>query len=71
MEGWNSNYNWTYTQFVNIVKHNLEEQGKDVVGLDAEHSDIGNMNAMVMWAKQLGYRAEITPNRETVRVFKN
>ncbi len=71
MEGWNSSSNWTFEEFVNVVKRNLEEQGKDVVGLDAEHSDIGNMNAMVMWAEQLGYRAEITPNRETVWVFKN
>lgn len=71
MEGWNSSYNWTFEEFVNVVKRNLEERGKDVVGLDAEHSDIGNMNAMVMWAKQLGYHAEMTPNRETVKVFKN
>lgn len=70
MEGWNSSYNWTYTRFVDVIRHDLEEQSKDVVNLDAEHSDVGNMNAMVAWARQLGYDAEISPNREFVRVFK-
>lgn len=67
MEDWNPNYNWTYEEFVQY----LEEPNEDVVYFNAEHSDWGNLNAMVQWAKDLGYRAEISPNLEIVKVFKN
>ena len=70
MENWNSNYNWTYEDFRRVVKTELEVRYNDIICLDVEHSDHGNINAMLQWGKDLGYRTELVEQSEVIKVYR-
>lgn len=70
MIGWNESYNWTYEQFKNVVITSLEIDSAEYVNLDCEHASYSNMEQIVKWAEERGYHAEISSNREVVKVWK-
>lgn len=70
MVGWNSNYNWTYKQFNDVVHESLVKENNDSICLDTEHSDYNNEQQIVAWAKEAGYGAEVLDGGDKIRVYK-
>ena len=58
MSGWHEGYNWTYEQFKRAVTRAFEVNNEQYVSLDVEHSDRKNMDDIIQWANELGYKAE-------------
>ena len=69
MIGWNPSYNWTYTDFANVMRTSFDIEKETSVCLDVEHSDRRNMDDIIRWAHELGYKAE-EKNCDTIRVWK-
>lgn len=69
MIGWDPSYNWTYTEFRNVIDRAFGSEGLETVSLDVEHSDRRNMDDIIKWSKELGYNA-IEVNCDTIRVMR-
>lgn len=69
MIGWYEGYNWTYEQFKRVVITALEINNKQYISLDVEHSDRKNMDDIIQWSKELGYKAEERTS-DIIRVWK-
>ena len=69
MIGWNPSYNWTYDEFVDVMRTSFVVEKRNSVCLDVEHSDRKNMDDIIRWAKDMGYNAE-EKNMDTIRVWK-
>jgi len=70
MIGWNPSYNWTYTEFRNVIDKAFGEEGLETVSLDMEHSDRKNMNDIIAWAKGMGYNAVEASGGDIIRVMR-
>lgn len=68
MIGWNEGYNWTYENFKEAIV-SLEMDNEQYVSLDVEHSDRKNMDDIIQWAKELGYKAE-EKSMDIIRIWK-
>ena len=69
MTGWNKWYNWTYEQVECAIDKELEIYNQDYVCLDVSHSDRKNMDDIIQWVNELGYRAEEI-NCDLIKVWK-
>ena len=69
MIGWNSSYNWTHTDFTNVIHTSFVVEKRESVYLDVEHSDRKNMDDIIRWAKEMGFNA-IEKNSDTIKVWK-
>lgn len=69
MIGWNSSYNWTNSEFVDVMHSSFTVEKRQSVCLDVEHSDRKNMNDIIRWAQEMGYHAEEI-NIDTIKVWK-
>ena len=69
MIGWHEGYNWTYYDFKRVVITALEINDEQYVTLDVEHSDRKNMDDIIRWAKELGYKAE-ERSVDFIRIYK-
>lgn len=69
MTNWNPMFNWTHEEFINVVRKAFVIERKSSVYLDVEHSDRKNMNDIMQWASQEGYRAEEV-NSDTIKISK-
>ena len=68
MENWSKDFNWDYSDLEKIIKTNLA-LGEKIVHLDTEHCSHSNELQLVKWCKDMGYRAELLPNDECVKVY--
>lgn len=66
---WNESYNWTREQFDSGIKEMLVDRQRTSICIDVEHSDRKNMNDIMRWAREAGYKAEEI-NCDTIRVWK-
>ena len=69
MIGWNPSYNWTRTEFENVVTKAFDICGEETVTLDVEHSDRKNMDDIISWAKEMGYDA-VERGCDIIRVMR-
>ena len=69
MIGWHEEYNWTYEQFKGVITIAFEVNNEQYVSLDVEHSDRKNIDDIIQWSKELGYKAE-ERTMDSIRVWK-
>ena len=69
MIGWSPGFNWTHDDFMHVMHMSFDVERRDAIRLDVEHSDRKNMNDIIRWAEELGYRAEEI-NCDTIRVIR-
>lgn len=66
---WNPSYNWTRKQFDDVINEMFVERHRTLIGLDVEHSDRDNMDDIMQWAREAGYKAEEI-NCDIIQVWK-
>ncbi len=61
---------WTYYDFKKVVITALEIDDLEYVKLDCNYNTYDNMKQIVAWAEERGYHAEISSNKEIIKVWK-
>lgn len=69
MTSWNPSYNWTHTEFANVMHTSFVVEKREFIHLDVEHSDRKNIDDIIRWAKAMGYNAS-EKNMDTIIVCK-
>jgi hypothetical protein len=68
MLGWDESYNWSYSEYKNVVDEAVRA-GKNYISLDTAHCSAANEGQLVKWANADGYKAEIKEMLECVKIY--